>query len=248
MRHFSFIALVAAIVLVVTGPPLRAGEPLVIQDETEAAEMSVKMPAALSDMPDLAARLGVDSGRQMRAFADRAKEAYDQSQRQDRWRKWSLEIAHEVTFRNRRVVSVLRRTRFYTGGAHGNVGLDSVIYDRQAGKTLGLEDFFGDVRDGAPVLKTMAGYARNILLETLAGASDPQWIRDGTAPERATYKAFTLVPSAEPDKAGGIAIHFGPYAVAPYAAGPQRVVIPQRVVSDNLTQGWGELFSGGPAE
>lgn len=248
MRQVWRVSVLAVIGFIVTGLPLWAGEPVVIEEETEAAEMSVSLPEAFSDMPNLTARLGVEAGRQFREFGPRAKEAYQQSSRQDRWRKWSLEIEHQVTFHNARVVSVLRKTWAYTGGAHGNVGLDSVIYDREMDAVLGLDDFFGSMSDGAPVLETMAGYARNILIEKLAQASDPDWIRDGTAPKRATYNTFTLVPSTEPDKAGGITVHFGPYAVAPYAAGPQRVVIPQRVVSDNLTHPWRDLFAGTPAK
>lgn len=248
MRRVWIAAALTVIGFVWACAPLSAGEPVIIEETTESAEMSAKLPAELSDMPELAAILGQQAGRQIRAFADRAAEVYEQSDRQDQWRKWSLEIDHEVTFENPRLVSVLRRTWFYTGGAHGNVGLDSVIYDRQADSLVGFDDFFGSVRDGAPVLQTMAEYARNRLIETLGQASDPDWIRDGTAPKRANYEAFTLLPSSERDKVGGIAIHFGPYAVAPYAAGPQRVTIPQSEVSDNLTQPWRELFSGGPAE
>jgi len=240
------VAIVAVVAALGWSGPLHAGEPVVIEDTTEAAKMSARLPGELSDMPELAAKLGRQAGRQIRAFADRAAEAHEQSDRQDQWRKWSLEIEHEVTFENPRVVSVLRRTWFYTGGAHGNVGLDSLIYDRQMEAFIGLDDLFGPVKDGAPVLETIAAYARNSLIERLGQASDRAWIRDGTAPKRATYEAFTLVPSGEPNKAGGIAVHFGPYAVAPYAAGPQRVVIPQGVLSDNLTHPWRKLFAGSP--
>lgn len=247
MRKLWIAVVLTLSVLMLAASPLRAGEPVVIQETTKAAEMSVTIPAALADIPALTAKLSMAAGRRIDDFAGRAKEAYDQSRRQDQWRKWTMEIEHELTFANPRIVSILRRTWVYSGGAHGNVGLDSVIYDRDADKTLGLDGLFGPTEDDAPVLQTMARYAENIFLETLAQASDPDWIRTGTAPKLANYDALTLVPATEPGKAGGIRVHFAPYTVAPYAAGPQQVTISQKRIFRFLRTNWRGVFAGDPA-
>lgn len=215
-------------------------------ERTEAAEMSATLPRGVFDTPGLAVKLTRDAQRRMNAFAEDSGDAHKEYGGDEHWRSWTLEIKHEVTWQSTRLVSVLRQTWTYTGGAHGNVALDSVVYDRASGRGLALEDFFGSLPDGAPVLKVMADHARQRLNEKLGQFSDTQWIAEGTAPERTTYDAFTLVPSTENGKAGGIAVHFAPYAVAPYAAGPQQVTIPQAVFKDAVKPQWRGVFAGEP--
>ncbi len=131
---------------------------------------------------------------------------------------YELSISHEATYPSPRVASILWNIWSFTGGAHGMLDIVANNYDRSTGYPLLLEDLFVDP-DLAVLQFSKA--ARRVLAEPDEGSEDGAGIPDemlmaGTEPVEDNFRTFIVIPS-------GIRLHFQPYQVAPWAAGPQTV-------------------------
>lgn len=131
---------------------------------------------------------------------------------------YELSISHQVTYPSPRVASILWNVWSFTGGAHGMLDIVTNNYDRATGYPLLLEDLFVD--PGLAVLQ-FSKTARRVLAEPDEGSEDGAGIPDemlmaGTEPVEDNFRTFIVIP-------GGIRLHFQPYQVAPWAAGPQTV-------------------------
>lgn len=133
---------------------------------------------------------------------------------------YELTISNEVTYPSTRVASILWNVWSFTGGAHGQLDIVANNYDRSTGFPVLLEDLFVD-----PQLAVLqfSKTARSQLAEKDDAAEDGAGLPDemllaGTEPVEDNFKTFIVTP-------GGIRIHFQPYQVAPWAAGPQSVEV-----------------------
>lgn len=131
---------------------------------------------------------------------------------------YELAVNNEVTYPSTRVVSILWNVWSFTGGAHGLLDIVANNYDRSTGFPVLLEDLFVD-----PQLAVLqfSKAARRQLAEKDDAAEDGAGLPDemllaGTEPVEENFKTFIVTPN-------GIRIHFQPYQVAPWAAGPQSV-------------------------
>jgi|SRR5687767_112651 len=114
---------------------------------------------------------------------------------------------------------------YYQGAAHPNSYTETLNYDLKNGKQLRLADLF---KPGSKYLQT---------LSTLCTADlKKQWkeknaeviedmLKDGSSPTAKNYESWTITKR-------GLGINFDPYQVAPYAAGPQFVMVPYSALKD----------------
>ena len=131
---------------------------------------------------------------------------------------YELSISHEATYPSPRVASILWNIWSFTGGAHGMLDIVANNYDRSTGYPLLLEDLF--VHPPLPVLH-FRNASRRAPAPPPPGSEDGAGIPDemlmaGTEPVEDNFRTFIVIPS-------GIRLHFQPYQVAPWAAGPQTV-------------------------
>ena len=114
---------------------------------------------------------------------------------------------------------------YYQGAAHPNSYTETLNYDLRNARQLKLADLF---KPGSKYLQT---------LSTLCVADlKKQWkeknaeviedmLRDGSAPTTKNYESWTITKR-------GLGINFDPYQVAPYAAGPQFVLVPYSALKE----------------
>lgn len=114
---------------------------------------------------------------------------------------------------------------YYQGAAHPNSYTETLNYDLKNGKQLRLADLF---KPGSKYLQT---------LSTLCVADlQKQWkeknaeviddmLKEGSAPAAKNYESWTITKR-------GIGINFDPYQVAPYAVGPQFVMVPYSALKE----------------
>jgi hypothetical protein len=102
---------------------------------------------------------------------------------------------------------------YVTGAAHPFHQSSTVNYDLEEGRDLALADLF---RPGADFLEAIARYCIGELQkrDIAFDPSDP-----GAAPTAENYRNWNITGD-------GLMITFDEYQVAPYAAGPQLVVVP----------------------
>lgn len=169
-------------------------------------------------------------------------------------RRWRVTVTDEARYASPRFISVRRAISADTGGAHPALWYETLTWDAAAGDFIRLDALFpeGAARDEA--LIALSALIRGQLAERLwNGRPPPDWrarLLAATAPDAAVLSNFTLERAAGPGPgsgAGGLAFHFAPYDVAPYAAGPVTVTAPQALFRQWLSPEMAALFSGAPA-
>lgn len=113
-----------------------------------------------------------------------------------------------------------------TGGAHGLQSTKTFSFD-STGKQITVADLF---TNGAKGLGVVADYVQKELMKR--EFADANWIKDGAAPTPENYANFFVDER-------GVTFMFDPYQVAPYAAGPQQVLVPVTVFQSVANQ---EIF------
>ncbi len=130
----------------------------------------------------------------------------------------SLQIGYTTQNYDRGVLSVLLRISFYSAGAaHPGSYFLAVNYDLREGKELVLADLF---QPGADYLASIS----SACLEDLNDRGVLGW-EEGALPVEENYRTWNVTPD-------GLLITFDEYQVAPYAAGPQSVIIPYETLSE----------------
>jgi hypothetical protein len=122
------------------------------------------------------------------------------------------------------VVSLLCTAHGYSGGAHGNTALDGRNYALAAdgaARPLGLWDVLK--KSPAAITKLSSLIVADLKRQKASTVVDGG-IKDFVKELEQDQLAFTVVPT-------GLAFHFSPYAVASYAEGHFRAVIPSRAIA-----------------
>jgi hypothetical protein len=115
---------------------------------------------------------------------------------------------------------------YYQGAAHPNSYSEVVNYDLKNGKQLQLGDLF---KPGAKYLQAISQYCIDDLKKQSkakgSGLLDDSSINRGAAPTTKNYQSWTITKK-------GLGINFDAYQVAPYAAGPQFVLVPYSTIKE----------------
>jgi hypothetical protein len=129
--------------------------------------------------------------------------------------RWFIEISAELAHNTSQVATIDLSETTFTGGAHPNANRRLVSFDIASGRLLGLDDLCIDPEAFAAIAERQFRLARNIGPE----ASLEQagfFLDDGRLP----------LPDDVGIVAGGLLLHWNPYEIAPYAAGPSTLTIP----------------------
>jgi hypothetical protein len=135
-----------------------------------------------------------------------------------------LSVGYDVLLAQDDLVSIKFDVSTYSqGAAHPNSYADVLNFDLKNGKQLKLSDLF---KPGAKYLQAIAAYCINDLKKQAKdkGLLDEE-IEKGAAAKSDNYESWTITKR-------GLSIHFDPYQVAPYAAGPQFVLVPYSTLKD----------------
>src|SRR5690349_4009008 len=114
---------------------------------------------------------------------------------------------------------------YYQGAAHPNSHTETINYDLKNGKQLKLADVF---KPGSKYLQTLSAYCIADLKKQSKEKNTElleDMLNEGAAPTAKNYESWTITKR-------GIGINFDSYQVAPYAAGPQFVMVPYSALKD----------------
>lgn len=137
---------------------------------------------------------------------------------------WSLQITYAPPYVAPHYVAIDFNGYDYRGGAHGMPIIAPLVLARPSGQQLSAADLFVP---GSGWLAFLSDTCYRELKDRDFVSADDDWLRSGSAPKSENYQ--WLFPG--PD---GLTVTFPPYAVAPYAAGPQSVLIPYAHLSGLL--------------
>jgi len=141
----------------------------------------------------------------------------------------TLEIGYEIRYATDDLISVeFTEGSYERGAAHGNSNTTVVTYDVKNGKKLALADLFNPKSN---FLSVISEYCLKDLRERSKkdkdAMFDEEMMKSGASARADNYRAWAITRR-------GLWITFDPYAVAPYAAGPQHVLVPYSALKDIL--------------
>ncbi len=139
----------------------------------------------------------------------------------------TLDIGYEIRYATDDLISVeFTEGTYERGAAHGNSNTTVLNYDVKNGKKLALADLFTPKSN---FLGVISAYCIKDLRERAKkdkdAMLDEEMMKSGAAPQADNYRAWAITKK-------GLWITFDPYAVAPYAAGPQHVLVPYSALKD----------------
>jgi hypothetical protein len=217
-----------------------------IVDKTDLLDAEVTLSAAAESQPALIEFLRNDA---MGSLADmKGLAAEDKADMGANFRTYSLRITDDDRFDAGGYISLVRSYATYTGGAHGNEHLDPLTWSNSARDFVRLDAFLVADIKALKALEAISAELRKTL-RAKHGKDFETWKDDvlaATVPDVTVLQNFTLEPSTNPGKVGGIAFHFSPYEVGPYSMSPVRVIIPQLVFANALRPEFKSLFAGSP--
>lgn len=158
------------------------------------------------------------SGNYLKSVNDVAKELKDDLP--SGFSSWEMTGDYGLSSPSKNFVSITFEFYSYTGGAHGNIDIDTVNLDLRNGKELDLDDLF---KEPATALKIMSEYSYKELKKSIKQNLVEDMLKAGTEPKKINFDNLELLPQ-------GLRVVFSPYQVAPWSEGIQTVVIPLKVL------------------
>lgn len=141
----------------------------------------------------------------------------------DTGRKETLDIVYLLAS-SKRTVSYIFTIYEDTLGAHGNTFFHTFTFDSRTGAPLTLSDLF---LPETAYLDKLTAVSRAALPAVIGVGADNGMMANGTTPDEKNFQNFFFDNT-------DFVILFDPYAVAPYAAGPQTLRIPTSQLSNIL--------------
>jgi Protein of unknown function (DUF3298)/Deacetylase PdaC len=140
----------------------------------------------------------------------------------------TLDCSYEIRLATDDLISIeFSESEYSAGAAHPNNFATVLNYDVKNSRKLTLADLFNPKSN---YLKTISDYCVKDLKQQSKKAGDSlpdDMIQSGTAPRADNFKGWSVTKN-------GLWMSFDPYQVGPYAAGPQRVLIPYSALRDLL--------------
>lgn len=221
-----------------------------IATKTKAVEISVTVDDTINARTDLSANVVGEAKR----WAERERREADREWKNSPelfrgGQRWTLERDYAVTsVVAGRYVSILRTDYTYTGGAHPNTTLETVLWDEQTKKRISIRPFFTDLSDNSRAMVEI----QNAVISSLTAEkkergtfepNDNEWFK-AVQPSLFKIGAVVLEPSSEAGKSSGLTFHYSPYAVGPYAEGAYSAFVPWRILRPYLTAEGLAIFGG----
>jgi len=140
---------------------------------------------------------------------------------------YSLDVSNNTMIATDDLLSFELTFYDYSGGAHPNSYTRTFTYDVKSGKRLQLRELF---KSNTNYLKPISDYCIEALKKQMRDVEngiepDEKWIKEGAGPKDENYGNWSVSKK-------GLVVTFDPYQVAPYAAGPQVVVVPYKILKD----------------
>lgn len=232
-----------------SGAPASAKPKSEIAIKTKAADIAVRMDAAIKANAPLAANLRAEGKRWAeKNLAEATKELKEDPEWFRDGRSWSFERNYTTrSVIDDRYVSILMADYIYTGGAHPNTNLDTILWDDTAKKRISIRPFFTDLSDNSPALNAI----RKAVIVALKAEKKARGIDEPNddwakylEPKLLKIGAVELAPSRDAGKSSGLIFNYSPYAVGSYAEGSYEAFVPWTVLKPYLSPEGVAIFGG----
>ncbi|MXO58048.1 DUF4163 domain-containing protein [Altererythrobacter salegens] len=198
-----------------------------VKEETDLYQFELAWPKEVSAIPALAARLEAVGKASRKQLIDDAQDQQEAAKENKfPYRALSYGEQWKVVANLPGWLSLTEDVYSYTGGAHGNYGRDSLVWDKAAGEGHSGIDLFASPE----VLQSALG-------DRLCDALDAERLRKRGADYVSSgidefdqcpgiSDATVIVGSSNKQTFDRIRIYFGPYVAGPYAEGDYELTFP----------------------
>lgn len=232
---------------------------------TKFFEASITIEDALKSSPGLVNDCLVEG----RVWVGKMRALTEKGRREDpagfaEGQQWSFDRTYmQRSLVVERYVSLVRTDSTFSGGAHPNTTIDTILWDRTLRKRINIRPFFAETADNGPTMTALAQLVRlAVAAEKIARRSDDsdagggpkptpeQWLKDDTditdrvQPTLLKLGPVTFAPSTVSGRSSGLTFHFSPYAVGSYAEGPYVVFVPWTKFQQHLSAEGAAIFAG----
>jgi hypothetical protein len=142
-----------------------------------------------------------------------------------------ISVGYTVALARDDLISIQLEVGSYESGAvHPNSYSEVINFDLKNGRQIKLGDLF---KPGSKYVATLSAYCIQDLKKQSRGKGadsmldDEEWIQKGAGPDSENFSSWTITKK-------GLGITFDSYQVAPYAAGPQYVLVPYTALKDMI--------------
>ncbi len=226
--------------------------------DSENSIISIRIDPAIGAFdPAIASGLWTKARAELNEFARQADEdrAAADAEAQAGGGSWfvpyTMNQQYRVTAQAGDVISIESSIDWYTGGAHPNYGLGGLVHRRGMKDPIQIDALVTDrAAFGEGVIERLAdekerrGTAEMDRADVILELHE-MLTRDTPTPYGFTEN-FTLVPSTESGKFGGISVLFSPYQVGAYAEGSYIATLSASELRPMLKAEWAPLFGGEP--
>ena len=141
---------------------------------------------------------------------------------------YTLGIGYDIARNDDKVFAVVFTESTYEGGAHPNTVFRTMNFLMPDGWPVYMPEIF--TPDAVKAISRLATADLKKQLKPDEGF-DADMIKNGAGPSWDNFADFTILPNA-------LDIHYAPYAVAPYVAGPQETKIPLSALKGFFRSDW----------
>jgi hypothetical protein len=254
IRTLQFFSSIALLVLLAAALP--AAAKTLVSGKAKAVITKLTVDDAFKGTPGLFDNLAAEG----KAWIDKGKDEAEAEYRKDpsffaNGRIWSFDRNYKLLSSVGPYISVLRTDFFFTGGAHPNTDVNTILWDSATKKRISVRPFFVATNDNGPTMTALATLIRDAVakakrargIEVAADPARDEWLK-AIAPSLLKLGPLALARSTEPGKSGGLSVHFSPAAVGPYVDGRFTVLIPWRTFASYLSPEGRAVFGGDPVK
>lgn len=196
-----------------------------VVEETDDFQFEYSYPAEAGNIPELAALLDARLTREraglVRASADARQEARDSG---FPFNAYSTGVAWAVVADTPRFLSLSASITSYSGGAHGNMGFDTLVWDKDTNRALDPAEFF---TSPAALEEAIGTQLCDLLQRERAVRRGQEPTGEGTFEDCVPLANTTLLLGSTSRRAfNRLGVLIGPYVAGPYAEGSYEFTIP----------------------
>jgi hypothetical protein len=250
ISRISFFALAAALCL--AWPSFARGEEErpVVSVKAPYVEIEVSIAKELRAYPQLYSTLLADAKKYADQNRKEAHAAWQTDRPSFRDQPWTFDRGYRLRVAAVPYVSVLIDSGEFTGGAHPNSVLDTLLWDMGPNRRADMRTLFRETAKDGSTTTALAKLVRDAVIAEKKKRDIPMddpasdvWL-EPIKPDFSTLGAPSLAPSSVTGRTSGITFHFSPYGVGAYVEGPYTLFIPFASLEPYLADDAKKIFAG----
>jgi hypothetical protein len=242
--------LAAQLILPISLPAWAEDEKPVLSIKTSYVEIEVSIEKELRAYPKLYSTLLADAKKYADENRKEAHAAWQADRPSFRDHPWTFDRNYRLRAAAAPYVSVLIDSGEYTGGAHPNSLLDTLLWDSKQDRRTDMQTLLRETAKDGPTTTALAKLVRDAIVAEKKKrdipiddpATDP-WL-EPIKPDFSTLGAPSLATSTVTGRASGMTFHFSPYGIGAYVEGPYTIFVPFASLEPYLTDDAKKIFAG----